>query len=249
MPELKACEECKAAKQPEVAERTVIFVDWDDTLLCSSYLSCQGLRLDTELEPSNDIAKELKDFEVSVISLLRIAKAHGDVHVVTNAETGWVQLSAKKFIPGVLPLLDQVSILSARSTYESMFPESPLKWKFCAFQSKICGLFSEQGSKAPNNNIISFGDSHVEREAVRAVTRGLPKTRTKSVKFAEKPSMEQLRRQIELVTKCFQYIHSHQGDLDLQLTVTSTPEVSDPPQAPPERVLASEQDSQMRDDP
>jgi hypothetical protein len=45
-------------------------------------------------------------------------------------------------------------------------------------------------------------------------------TRTKSVKFAERPSMEQLRRQIELVTNCFQYIHNHEGDLDLQLTVT-----------------------------
>jgi hypothetical protein len=32
--------------------------------------------------------------------------------------------------------------------------------------------------------------------------------------------MEQLRRQIELVTNCFQYIHNHEGDLDLQLTVT-----------------------------
>jgi len=228
MPDLNAFEEkILVAKQGEIVERTVIFVDWDDTLLCSSYLSCQGLRLDTELEPSHDIAKELKDLESSVVSLLRIAKAHGDVHVVTNAETGWVELSAKKFIPGVLPLLDQVSVVSARSMYESMYPESPLKWKFCAFQSKLCPLVSEQG-RVQTNNIISFGDSHVEREAVRAVTRGWPKTRTKSVKFAEKPSMEQLRRQIEFVTNCFQYIHSHDGDLDLQLTVT-TPEVSESP--------------------
>jgi len=264
MPEVYVCEEkCKMiVKQGEVAERTVIFVDWDDTLLCSSYLSGQGLRLDTEIDSAHDIVKELKDLEASVISLLQVAKAHGDVHVVTNAETGWVELSAKKFIPGVLPLLGQVSVVSARSTYESVFPESPLKWKFCAFQSKLCGLFTDQGSKAHTNNIISFGDSHVEREAVRAVTRGLPKTRTKSVKFAEKPSMEQLRRQIELVLQCFQYIHSHDGDLDLQLTVTSTPEASDPPTpvVPPEKVASevapekaseqvlSEKDSRMCDE-
>jgi len=243
MPEVYVCEEkCKMiVKQGEVAERTVIFVDWDDTLLCSSYLSGQGLRLDTEIDSAHDIVKELKDLEASVISLSQVAKAHGDVHVVTNAETGWVELSAKKFIPGVLPLLGQVSVVSARSTYESVFPESPLKWKFCAFQSKLCGLFTDQGSKAHTNNIISFGDSHVEREAVRAVTRGLPKTRTKSVKFAEKPSMEQLRRQIELVVNCFEYILSHDGDLDLQLTV-STPEASDPtpPTAAPPEKMASE---------
>jgi len=41
--------------------------------------------------------------------------------------------------------------------------------------------------------------------------------------------MEQLKRQIELVTNCFQYIHNHEGDLDLQLTVTvsSTPAQQD----------------------
>jgi hypothetical protein len=144
----------------------------------------------------------------------------GEVHIVTNAETGWVQLSAQKFLPGVVPLLDKVEVLSARSTYEGMFPDSPLKWKFYAFQQKLANVFSEVKS---DKNIVSFGDSHVEREAVRAVTRGLPNTTTKSVKFAERPSLEQLRRQIELVTNCFQYIHNHEGDLDLQLTVTVNP--------------------------
>jgi len=195
-------------------ESTVIFVDWDDTLLCSSYLSGAGYRLDSELESSSPIDRELKELESSVVGLLRLAMSFGEVHIVTNAETGWVQLSAKKFLPGVVPVLDQVKVLSARSTYEAMFPDAPVKWKFCAFQEK---LFSD--SKSPKN-VISFGDSHVEREAVRAVTRGIPNTKTKSVKFAEKPSMEQLRRQLELVTNCFQYIHSHEGDLDLQLTVT-----------------------------
>jgi hypothetical protein len=80
----------------------------------------------------------------------------------------------------------------------------------------------------PKKNVISFGDSHVEREAVRAVTRSMAMTRCKSVKFAERPSTEQLRRQLELVTNCFHYIHHHDGDLDLQLTVT----VNSPPPSP-----------------
>ena len=81
-------------------------------------------------------------------------------------------------------------------------------------------------------NIISFGDSQVEREAVRLVTRGLPNTRTKSVKFAEKPSMEQLRRQIELVTNCFSYIFKYDGDLDLELTVSVNQPTPSPSPAP-----------------
>ena len=120
-------------------------------------------------------------------------------------------------MPGLVPLLEQVDIISARSMYEMMFPASPLKWKFYAFQNKLQNIFNEMHTL---KNIMSFGDSHVEREALRAVTRGLPNTTTKSVKFAERPSLEQLRRQVELVSTCFQYIHTHEGDLDLQLTVT-----------------------------
>jgi len=205
-----------------VHKHTVIIFDWDDTLLASSCLSSQGLRLDSELEPEADVAEQLKLLEKSVISVLSRALEFGEVHVITNAETGWVQMSAQKFIPGVVPFLDRVSVISARSTYERMYPEAPLKWKFHAFQDR---LKEKIGDSKSAKNIISFGDSHVEREAVRAVTRGLPNTITKSVKFAERPSMEQLRRQIELVTSCFQFIYNHQGDLDLMLTISLMQEV------------------------
>lgn len=209
-------------KESPCKENTVIFVDWDDTLLCSSYLSGAGYRLDSEDDSLGVIDRELKELETSVTALLKLAMSYGDVHVVTNAETGWVQLSAKKFLPGIVPVLEQVKVLSARSTYETLYPDSPVKWKFYAFQEKL-------GTECKSSrNVISFGDSHVEREAVRAVTRGLSNTRTKSVKFAEKPSMEQLRRQLELVASCFQYIHGHEGDLDLQLTVTLNTRKSDP---------------------
>jgi hypothetical protein len=164
----------------------------------------------------------LYELECAVIAVLKLAMSYGTVHVITNAETGWVQLSAAKFLPGVVPWLEKVNVISARSTYEGMFPDSPLKWKFYAFQERLSNVLCDS-QRHVEKNVISFGDSHVEREAVRAVTRGVQNTRTKSVKFAERPSMEQLRRQIELVTNCMQYIFSHEGDLDLQLTVTVNP--------------------------
>jgi len=200
------------------SDNTVIIFDWDDTLLASSFLSGKGYRLETTLERTPEIDTQLKDLEASVVAVLKLASSFGHVHIVTNAETGWVQLSAQKFIPAVVPLLDKVKVVSARSTYESSFPDCPLKWKFYAFQEKLSKTFAPDLKS--EKNVISFGDSHVEREAVRAVTKGFTNTRTKSVKFAERPSMEQLRRQIELVTNCFHYIIQHDGDLDLQLTVT-----------------------------
>jgi hypothetical protein len=197
---------------------TLIAFDWDDTLLCSSFLSSRGLRLDSDPAKVKELESQLTELSHSITAVLSLALQYGPVTVVTNAETGWVQLSCQKFIPLVLPMLNKLTIISARSTYEPMFPGSPLKWKYYCFQERITSLAPATSKK--EKNILSFGDSHVEREAVRACTRGMTNTRTKSVKFAERPSMEQLRRQIELVTNCFQYIHNHDGDLDLQLTVT-----------------------------
>jgi len=198
--------------------QTVVLFDYDDTLLASSFLSGKGYRLDSnEKDPSEEAG--LKELEESVAGLLKLGMQCGHVHIVTNAETGWVQLSAQKFMPGLVPLLNKVKIISARSTFENVHPNAPVKWKYCAFQDALSGIFGGLETKTPKN-VISFGDSHVEREAVRAVTRGVPNIKTKSVKFAERPSMEQLRRQIELVTNCFNYIYQHDGDLDLQLTVT-----------------------------
>lgn len=118
-----------------------------------------------------EVDAQLKELEKSVVGVLNLALKHGEVHIVTNAETGWVQLSAQKFLPGVVPLLSRVTVVSARSTFEAMYPQAPVKWKFCAFQEKVENHTSRFGVCS---NVISFGDSHVEREAVRAVTRFVP---------------------------------------------------------------------------
>jgi len=203
---------------PPLKCRSAIFFDWDDTLLSSSVLWRLGYRLDSEIDPNDtNLHKQLKELETSVISILKKAQTYGKVHVVTNGETGWVQRSAEKFLPAVVPFLASVDILSARSTFEGQYPGEPLKWKVCAFESLLKTFLSTSQAKI---DVISFGDSQVEREAIRVATKSLVDTRTKSVKFAERPSMEQLRRQIELINNCFHFIHEHDGDLDLQLTIT-----------------------------
>lgn len=207
-------------KSSALKTRTIIFLDWDDTLLCSSVLSGQGIRLDSDMDHAVELLPQLDELSESVINVLNIAMAYGDVHIVTNGETGWVQLSAQKFLPSVVPLLEKVRVLSARSAFEAMFPDSPMKWKFHAFQESLADLYADDNCV---KNVLSFGDSHAEREAIRAVTRGLPNTRTKSIKFAERPTIEQLQRQLELVGNCFQYINNHEEDLDLCMSLSVTP--------------------------
>jgi len=220
-------EDLVSIKETQPQTRTVIFLDWDDTLLCSSVLSNQGIKLDSDMEGATDLMAQLEELSDSVITVLNVAMTFGTVYIVTNGETGWVQLSAQKFLPNVVPILDKLRVFSARSTFEALFPDSPMKWKFHAFQES---LNEEYADSRCIKNVLSFGDSHAEREAIRLVTRGLPNTRTKSIKFAERPTIEQLQRQLELVSNCFQYITSHEDDLDLcmSLSVTPSPEIEEP---------------------
>jgi hypothetical protein len=120
---------------------TFIGFDWDDTLLCSSFLSSRGLRLDSDPNKVKELESQLTELSHSIIAVLSLALQYGPVTVVTNAETGWVQLSCQKFIPLVLPMLNKLTIISARSTYEPMFPGSPLK---CQSQTRV-----QRSAKSP----------------------------------------------------------------------------------------------------
>jgi hypothetical protein len=200
-------------------EQVTVF-DWDDTLMPSSFLSANGYRLDSDKEMSEELLSELAQIEASVVSFIKLALSKASrVYIITNAETGWVELSAKKFMPKVVPLLDFMTVISARSTYERAYPSSPLQWKYQAFHHNLAGAFS---ANVKSKSVISFGDSHVEREVVKAVSKAFDYSRCKSVKFAERPSLEQLCRQINIVTKSYQHIFNHQGDLDLVLTISTS---------------------------
>lgn len=58
----------------------------------------------------------------------------GKVYIVTNAAEGWVQLSAKRFLPLVnAEIQTGITIISARERYEKLYPRNYQKWKVEAF--------------------------------------------------------------------------------------------------------------------
>lgn len=196
------------------AEDTILIFDWDDTVLPSTWVQEQGLRLDEESIVTEEQKAQLDHIASFAAQTLSVAKRHGTVVLVTNAERGWIELSCQKFMPTLLPSLDGVKILSARTTYEQHGVSSPFEWKFLAFENEIHSfyeLFSPEQSK----NVISFGDSAHEREALIRVTERMPGCRTKSMKFVERPEVDQLVKEHELISGCFKHIVNHDGNLDL----------------------------------
>lgn len=203
-------------------DNTIIIFDWDDTLLASSWLASQGFRLDSAIP--KEAVDQLKMLESAVLSLLNKAFLFGEVHFVTNGENGWVELSARKFLPRVYELLHRVTIVSARSTYQTRFPDCPETWKVEAFRNTFRQCFEnkmevESSWQKSCRNLISFGDSHHERNALKRVTSDMKNTYCKSVKFVERPTLEQLERQLKIISGNFDYVCSHTGSLDLMLVV------------------------------
>lgn len=198
---------------------TTIIFDWDDTLLPSSWLSAKGLRLDFPAQLPTDVVAELESHQQVVCAVLAKACQSGTVLIITNAETGWVELSAQRFMPSVVPFLSNIRVFSARSTFEPLYPDSPLDWKVAAFKELVEETRPSECDVGMQRSVISFGDSVHERDAVRRVTQDLRECFTKSVKFVERPNLEQLRREVDLVHNCLDYICGCRSDLDLMLTI------------------------------
>lgn len=169
-----------------------------------------------------DVLEELQELEESVVQLLEKALTFGRVVIVTAAETGWVELSASLFLPRVLAFLNtHIKVVSARSTYEYLYPDSPRRWKIEAFNHEVFPVwevYDEEECALPRH-VISLGDGPTEREAlINVKMQAMDACHAKSMKFITYPKISELRLEVELILANLDHLCSHEGDLDLQIT-------------------------------
>lgn len=108
------------------ALRPVSLIDWDDTIFPSTWLHS----LDRELNDLSDAEHEiLRNVEDSALEFVKIATQRTRVFIVTNAESGWVQLSAFHFMPRLYEFISRshLPIISARQFYAAQLPKLDLK--------------------------------------------------------------------------------------------------------------------------
>ncbi|ETO08735.1 hypothetical protein RFI_28653 [Reticulomyxa filosa] len=115
----------KASKQKK---HKILILDWDNTILPSDSLERMGYKLDNEKE---NLPQELLLLESKVCEFLTLAideLSCDNVIVITNAQKGWVELSALRFLPQCVRLLKRLHILSARSMFEQKYSQA-YQWK------------------------------------------------------------------------------------------------------------------------
>jgi len=217
----QASEKGEAAAAGEKFEKreTFFIFDWDDTVLPSTWVQRQGLRLDSSSTVTAEQRQVLAEVAAMAGRTLRAARQHGTVILVTNAERGWIELSCQKFLPTLMPMLENLKIVSARTSYEMSGCKAPREWKLRAFEAEMRAFFGSETifDEAQRKNILQCGDSVHEREALLRATASLPNCRAKSLKFVERPDIRQILKQHELITGSLNQIVHHDGHLDLSI--------------------------------
>jgi len=194
------------AHRPPKHQAVIVF-DWDDTLLCTSYLVSNG---DNRLP--RHVEQHLRSIQQLARRLLERALQSGHTFIITNAQNGWVEHSAAKWARGLLPVLEKVRVISARSKYESQFPCQVSEWKVEAFLDVQRTLNSQIIT-----NLISIGDSNFEMDAAHVMATQFDNAVIKTVKLRENPSPQALRKQLHLVSQKLECIIENARDLNISL--------------------------------
>lgn len=193
------------------AHNTLFIYDWDDTLLCTSYLSPGGYFNENKKLNKKEQYK-ISMSEEYVYQILSKSLEKGEVYIITNSGPGWVEFSCNKFYPKVFSLLNEIAIISARGLYEKQYPGDTKLWKLLAFKS-----IANDFNKELITNIICVGDSIIEIEAGHTLSEKFNKAYIKTVKFREKSKIEELIKELKLVCHQFNEIYSTVKNLKIRV--------------------------------
>jgi hypothetical protein len=193
----------------------LFFFDWDDTLLCTSYLQPTGALIDMEINKRDkDI---ISDLDSLVSKLLLKAMNIGIVFIVTNGAPGWVELSSTKFYPKTAKILQKIKLVSARGLCERKYPGDMRQWKRVAFKFALDTLHDI--NKNIVTNIICLGDSNIEMEASYYLKECFPNAYLKTIKFKESPTHIELQKELKIINiQLDSIINNYNKNLSVKVT-------------------------------
>lgn len=242
---------------------TVILFDWDDTLFPTWFvvnviLPCSPKTEDAHrwqdsqpLPETSPFLEPLRRHAETVKHVLLEALQAGRVGIVTLAQRPWVESSALRYLPGLdLPQMLQdldIPVIYARECLKKhMTAKAQVEEGVCLFtmakQEAMKKVLKKlYGKNAAWKNVLSIGDSTVERNAITEVlwahedgeTNRMPSCKT--VKLMEEPSVEQLNAQLLLLSMWLRSMASHHDDFDVVMDDSEESMISVHNQFAPER--------------
>lgn len=208
--------------------QTLIIFDWDDTL-CPSSICMERYGLSSAGQvPQGELAVALEELAQKAKALVeRAGELAAEVVIVTNAGPGWVESTCANWMPGLREALRPLTVVSARARWEPRGVSSPTGWKAREFEHVIQRFYSQSNSQTWKN-VVAVGDAPYEHEALQRVMQQAPwrctrTCRSKSVRFVAKPSIQQLKYQLQTLCDVLEDVVRYDGDLDIQIPADCLP--------------------------
>jgi len=210
----------------KTAPSALVLLDWDDTLFPNTFLAQEQYTVE-DMNPLGYAEQtQLDELQDLVIQFLLCCIAFDrECIIITNGEDQWVQRTCHRFMPRVLPYIHNIKVISARALFEAKYPDCPANWKIACFAEQLAAVYTGV-EKTCTRNILSFGDSMYERQALQIVTSTMTNTTTKSIKFVDSPSLKDLICQMKIVSGYMTHLCQHEESLDLVLTHALLQEVA-----------------------
>ena len=175
-------------------KETIFILDWDDTLMCTSFLKSNTQPLSKEKQ---NIMLNLGHL---VSEFLSHCKEYGKIIILTNSTESWVKSSAIEKL-GITDLVDNnIKIISARDKY--LKKEIEIKyWKEIALE--------EMFNKFEINkigNLIFASDSERDINTFKKFKQKNKSINISTIKFKRKPSPLILIKEIKYLRDCISKI-------------------------------------------
>ena len=200
----------------EKKSNTLFIFDWDDTLICTSYIKPL---INLNLFKTRAIKEKLKTLDENTSNLLNKCLERGKVFIITNASSGWVEYSSTNFLPTTSKILSKVKIISAKNLYSKNYPGDPKQWKIKAFKYAI---EKYNINTKLISNIITFGDSYIDLEAIENLIYEFNNPFIKIIKFKENPHLVELEKQILIVISQLDFIINKPKNFSLKISKKKT---------------------------
>ena len=190
--------------------KTLIIVDWDDTLYPTSWTVNNRIDLTSPMTKLK-YTKYYKALDLCLSSTLNSLKLYGEVLIVTNAMLEWVNLSLS-VLPKTKRVLSDIAMVSARERYQNTQPMS--EWKKLTFLDEI----GKRINTKSYTNLLSLGDAEYEHVALINLYKStlIDHKYLKSIKFIKSTDIAVLMEQLEIIQVSIKEVCKAQRHMDLR---------------------------------
>ena len=169
-------------------KETIFILDWDDTLMCTSFISSKTKSLSDE--EKNIIINLGKIVSIFLKECLK----YGNIIIMTNSSEKWLKKTSENYLKIEKDIIGNITIISTRDRYYKK-GINPTKWKEMA----VGEILLKYGDKI--ENLICGSDSESDIEVFKNISKLNEDINISTIKFKTKPSPSIMIKEIEYLNK------------------------------------------------